>query len=539
MDAEKDSTSFVGGMRMKSGYKIVLTADRTLMSEYGDSIFLGFSACMPVGVIPDKLYFSMFCPSVKANKDGSAEVALCGTRKVEASLLKYGFRRDEIIVAHPDHIGEVVGQKTKVVGVTENDPLGIGPATSTFTQLFNGEAYMAVKFRELLNHPAVKEFHPKIIVGGSGAWQLEDPRIRGELGIDCVVNGEGEEMVGPLFEKAVRGEPLPALVHGKVVPEEDIPTIVDPTISGIVEIARGCGRGCDFCVPTMLNYRCLSLDHILKEVDVNLKANRQPLLHAEDVLRYKAKGLEVNGDAVTGLFKAVKNHPGVRTVEISHFALSSVLSAPEVVEEISDILGLNGDVLLGGQTGIETGSPRLIKEHMLGKCKPFRPEDWPDVVLNSFEVLSRNHWAPCATLILGLPGEQEEDINLTIELVEKLKNFESLIVPLFLVSMGGLKDKADSFTLQRLTPRHSELFLKCWEHNFRWTPKFLDDFTTGRRGMRILLSYGIRYTENLIKECQNHYNYDMLRMIMAIRSGRKTIDPLSNRILNRLLNFVK
>jgi hypothetical protein len=29
---------------MKTGYKIVLTADRTLMSEYAGNIFFGFSA---------------------------------------------------------------------------------------------------------------------------------------------------------------------------------------------------------------------------------------------------------------------------------------------------------------------------------------------------------------------------------------------------------------------------------------------------------------------------------------------------------------
>jgi len=293
----------------------------------------------------------------------------------------------------------------------------------------------------------------------------------------------------------------------------------------------------------MLRYRCLPIEHILKEVEVNLRAGRQPLLHAEDVLRYKARGLEVNGEAVIDLFKAVRNYPGVKSVGISHFALSSVLSAPEVVEEISNILELDEDgAWLGGQTGIETASPRLIKEDMLGKCRPFNPEDWPDIVVNAFEVLAKNHWVPCATLILGLPGEEEEDINLTIELVEKLKNFKSLIIPLFLVSMGGLKGKAESFTLERMTPRHSELFLKCWEHNFRWIPTFLDALTRGKiggRGMKLLISYAIRYSENLVQECQNHYGYDLPRMIMDVRSGRKVVAPLSTRLLNGLSRFIR
>lgn len=49
-------------MQKNGGYKIVLTADRTLMSEYGANIFLGFSACVPMGLTQGSLYFSMFCP---------------------------------------------------------------------------------------------------------------------------------------------------------------------------------------------------------------------------------------------------------------------------------------------------------------------------------------------------------------------------------------------------------------------------------------------------------------------------------------------
>jgi radical SAM superfamily enzyme YgiQ (UPF0313 family) len=63
---------------------------------------------------------------------------------------------------------------------------------------------MAVKFRELLSHPAIQMHKPKIIVGGPGAWQLEDGEIRNKLGIDCVVVGEGERVVGSIFDKAIQ-----------------------------------------------------------------------------------------------------------------------------------------------------------------------------------------------------------------------------------------------------------------------------------------------------------------------------------------------
>ena len=528
--------------KASEGYTIVLTADRTLMSEYRGGIFLGFSACAPKGLIPDWLYFNMLCPSVPVNGDGSVKFAPCGTRKVESALLNHGFKRDDIIVAHPEHLDRVVGSKTRIIGITETDPLGKAPATSTFTQLFNGEAYMNIKFREMLNHPVIKKYRPKIIVGGPGAWQLEDKKARRALGIDCVVVGESEKVVGALFEKAANGQQLPEVIHGQVVEIDEIPLIKEATIDGIVEVARGCGRGCDFCVPTLQRYRCLPIKDILKEVKVNLRAGRRPLLHAEDVLRYKAKGWEVIPDAVVDLFKTVMNYPGVDAVAMSHFALSSVASAPEVVEEISNILGAGDDGgWLSGQTGLETGSPQLIEANMKGKCKPFKPENWPQVVVNAFEIMEKNFWVPCATLIIGLPGETERDLDLTIDLVEELKSFKSLIVPLFLVSMGALKDKTESFKIKNMKPRQSELFLACWEHNIDWGQTLMQEYFWTKNGvkgygLRFLFSYANKEARRLIRRCKEEYNYDLAAMIQEDRNGEITVGPAPIRFSYKYLN---
>jgi len=339
---------------------------------------------------------------------------------------------------------------------------------------------------------------------------------------------------------------VPEVVRGEVVPTEEIPVIGGPTVDGIVEIARGCGRGCDFCVPTLQLYRSLPIDHILREVEVNLRAGRQPTLHAEDVLRYKAKGLEINREAVVGLFKAVKNHPGVKGVGISHFALSSVASAPDLIGEISGVLGASDDEEIGGQTGIETGSPRLIEKHMMGKCKPFKPEDWQDIVVGAFEVLSENHWVPCSTLILGLPGETEKDVELTIELVEKLERFKSLIVPLFFVAMGGLWGKATSFTRKEMTPMHSELIMKCWEHNFSWVPTLLEKSvcpsmkrTVARFGLKLIAFYGIKLVRKIFRACREDYGSDLNAMIQDIKSGEVKVTPLPVRLISPLIKAVE
>jgi len=518
----------------RRGYKIVLTADRTLMSEYGGGIFMGFSACVPKGLVPDYVYFNFFCPSVGVGPNGEAEVAPCGLRRVEAALLEYGFSEDEVIVAHPDYLDRVIGPETRVLGVNETDPLGIGPATTTFTELFGGEAYMAIKFREIVFHPAVREHGVKIIVGGPGAWQLEvHEEVRRQYDIDCVVVGEAEEIAGPLFEKAVRGEKLPEVVHGTVTPPEKVPNIRRPTVCGIVEIARGCGRGCRFCEPTLAKLRSFPMEKIVKDVEVNVRAGRQPILHAEDVLRYGAKSFMPEKEKVLRLFKAVRAVPGVEHVGMSHFALSSVAAAPDLVEELTPIMGASEKFWASGQTGIETGSPRMIDLHMRGKVKPFRPEEWPEVVVRAFEVMRENYWVPCATLIIGLPGETEKDVELTIDLVERLRPFKSLIVPLFFVAMGALRRKGHrSMELRDLTIRRSELLLKAWKHNLLWAPTLMREYfrMTARNrlavaGMVLVLTYGVKVALNAIRKCETEYGWDLLAMRRDLLEGRTSITP--------------
>ena len=151
------------------GFKVVLTCDRTMASSYHGNMFFGFSACLPQGKLPDWFYYPVFCPSGSVDKEGRLIHANYGMRKIEAALLAKGFHREEVIVAHPDHIDRVVTAETKILSISANDPLGIGPATSTFVELWGGEGRMAVKLRDLLKHPVIQKVNPTIFLGGPGA----------------------------------------------------------------------------------------------------------------------------------------------------------------------------------------------------------------------------------------------------------------------------------------------------------------------------------------------------------------------------------
>jgi len=453
--------------------RVVLTADRTLMSEYQNNMFFGFSASFPKKFMPAPIYYRMFAPSVPV-RQGRAVLAPYALRKIEAALLADGFSQDDVVVAHPFHLSRFVDRDTQVFAVSTMDPLGYGPVTSTFTNIYDNPAYVPGEFREVLSDPSVRKFRPKTIVGGPGSWQLDRyPGPRDELGIDCVVTGEGEITFPKLVHMVEKGEALPRSVEGEIVPTERIPNIANPTVNAMVEVARGCGRGCKFCTPTLLRFRCRSIQDILKEVEVNTRAGyKQIYIHAEDVWRYGAKGIRPDKGKVIELFKTIYNFDGVTKVFPSHGALASVACEKDLLPSVSEVLEMGEDNLNAYQTGVETGSPAVVERHMKGKVKPFKPEEWPEVVRQAFEISVDSHWIPCATMMVGLPGETDDDVVRSIELLDKVRDLMSGVFPLFFVAMGNMSGEGN-FTKDGMTPLHWEFIVRCWEHNLRYIPYFV------------------------------------------------------------------
>ena len=483
------------------GHKIVLTADKTLMSSYNASMFIGFAACFP-RVIPKWLYTRLFCPS-QPQENGAVGFAPCGLRKIEASLVNSGISEKDIIVAHPDKLARVIDSTTRVVGVTTSDPLGLGPASSTFCSLLGREAYTSYFFRKLMTDPALRSGGAKVIVGGPGAWQLANSAVRISMGINTLVEGEGELVAPPLFKDAIEGRALPLVVSGGTVPTEQIPAVRGPAINGMVEISRGCGRGCEFCSPNMRVVRHMPQDKILDEVRVNLASGYDKItLHAEDVLRYQGKGIMPDKVKLVRLFEEVSRL--TENIGISHLALSSALAAPRLVEEISEVVGAaSGRRHMYCQTGIETGSAELVTKHMKGKAKPYSPERWPEVVRESFKLLSDYNWIPCGTLVMGMPGERSEDVSRTIELVGDLRQYKCLIVPLFFVPLGNLRED-EFFRPKSMLPEHWMLLADCIEHDFQWMPILMDELFTQNR-MSSAKSNGMKlaawYMQRRLRPC--------------------------------------
>jgi radical SAM superfamily enzyme YgiQ (UPF0313 family) len=475
--------------KTNSSPKIVLTADETMMSKYRWGIFVGFSTCMPQGIIPDWFYFSVWSPPVP-RQNGRALYADFGLRVVEASLANE-FGEDEVAVVHPNDLEKVVGSRTEVIGISGHDFLGINPPTSEFVDMVNtGSPYNRVKFLELMKKRVMKE--KTVVAGGKAAWQLADEEIMDRLNIDYVHLGEGEITAPELFKSILEGEKLPSrIINGREPGAEEIPNITGATIHGLVEIGRGCGRGCAFCTPGMQRLRFKSVEHIARDVKTNVDAGQRSIcLHCEDVLRYGAKGIAPDDEHVLNLFRRVASVEGIESIGASHIALATVYHNPCLLKGVSETCySMLDQDWMGAQTGIETGSARLIALHMRGKALPSPAEKWQEIVTQAFGILEDNNWFCAGTMINGLPGETADDVIKSIELVEDLKGTSSLIVPMNFVSMrGSLLNNNETFTIAKMTPEHWQLMGECIEHDLRIVPELMREYKSTKGIKSWLLS---------------------------------------------------
>ena len=479
--------------------KIVLTTDETMMSRYRWGIFVGFSTCMPQGIIPAWFYFSVFSPPVP-RVNGRAVYADFGLRVIEASLAAM-LGEDEVAVVHPRDLTKVAGSGTEIIGISGHDFLGINPPTSEFVDMLDiGPPYNRVKFFELMKNSVMKG---KIVVaGGKAAWQLADEEIMDKLNIDYVHLGEGEISVPEMVKSILDGEKLPRIIKGKVPEVEEIPNIMGATIHGLVEISRGCGRGCSFCTPNMQKLRFKSIEHIARDVKTNIEAGQRSIsLHSEDILRYGARGITPDEERVLNLFRRVASVEGIKSVGASHVALASVYHNPGLVKAISEACySMLDQNWMGAQTGIETGSARLIARYMHGKALPSPPENWHEIVTQAFGILDDNNWFNAATIINGLPGETTEDVLKSVELVEDLKGTSSLIVPMNFVSMRGTTlDSEETFTMAKMTPEHWQLMGECIDHNLNLVPKLMREYKNNKGVKSWLLSAAAHYMAKELK----------------------------------------
>lgn len=451
---------------------VVLVSDRSLMSNFRGNYIMGFLSCAPTNRIPNFVYDWLFAPPVDAHSDGRAMVAPMGLRRIESALLGTDeYDPTDVAVAHPTHIESVVGPDTEVIGVNVMDPLGMGPVTSSFGNGSSADLIPmnAVKFRKLIDSIHGMDFDGHLVAGGAGSWQLNNQEQRDEFGIDYIVQGETGHRAPEIFHEIRNDTADETVICESPDSFDQVPEIRGPAINGLVEVMRGCGRGCDFCGPDMRRNLYPDVERLKREARVNAQQFDQIWMHSEDVLLYEfGDQFEPNREAILDLYRGILSVDGIEKVSTTHMSLAAIARAPDLIADLSELNGLGPNNWTGVQPGIETGSPKLIDMHLGGKPAPYDPDEWPDVVERAIRILNNNYIYPACTLIVGLPGETDEDVRHTIDLVERLDDTDCLLAPLMYMDYAS----GDTLTMADLSSAQWELVYKCGAHDVReWKGK--------------------------------------------------------------------
>jgi len=476
------------------GRLIVLTAPLTETIDHAGYFIQMAMASLPIWMegIMNRKYPKW--REVEHNEDGSARFMPAGVRLVEKSLSRE-YRGDDVVACFPDDLDKFIGPRTRVVAVSTHNPLGVTFAAGVYTSIFGSSKlpinshYAREMFAKIKSNPFRKNF--KVIVGGSGGWQIIQTNTYDELSVDCVVEGRSEsEDTLALFRKAIEGLELPRTVDVKhPLDREGILFPDTRTTFGVVEMTTGCGRRCKFCVPDLNPQIDLPKDKIMGAVRANVRhGNKQISLATEDMFIWGQVHTDTpfyfpNREALVDLYSDIVNTPGVEQHVLSHSTIAPAVVDPLLIKQLSDVLLPKSPIhfpylsnhpekkALAPLIGLETGSIRMAKQIMSSKGVPFAIEDWPSVVLEGLRVLNENNWFPAMTLIVGNPGETDEDVMATLDLVYEIERrglFGFLIPSIFTPLHDTRMEKETGVTQTRqLTPLQWQLMMKCWKMNLR------------------------------------------------------------------------
>jgi radical SAM superfamily enzyme YgiQ (UPF0313 family) len=519
-------------------FDVILTADRSMMSNYHRKEFLGFGTTGPIFVelpfgLSERFHSFLFAPKLKTDRWGRPVEAPYGMRKIEAKLLDAGINA---AVIDPDHVQKYIPH-AKVLMLSHHDYFGLNPPSSTWGVIVGREPMNALFFRRFMEHvaPLVRDAKAKnglkVMIGGPAAWQwLYFPELVERWGIDTVFDGEGEKLIVDIVRRALDGEPLPKYVYvgAQEAPSlEEISTIRYPSINGLVEIGRGCPRGCAFCSVTLRAMRWYPLEKIEQELRVNAEAGIvDGLLHADEVPLYGSTGVEPNPEKLIALHKLAKRY--YRKISWSHTTLVAVHHGErkmgKLFTKLSEMILDEHQDWWGAQIGLETGSVRLARKIMPGKAAPYKIEQWHDIVVEATAIMHEIRLIPAITIIVGLPDEQPEDVVETIELIERLRPHRSLIVPLFYVPMSHVRsEKAGWLDKVNLYPEHVDLLKVVARHSIYWAKDIVNKFYF--KGpqyalVKLLVNYFIGYVEkrlNKIEEDAERYKETLRQARAAAR----------------------
>ena len=259
----------------------------------------------------------------------------------------------------------------------------------------------------------------RLVIGGSG-YSLAPKELLRHLDADFGIVGEGEEIFLELARSLEKGDllsPSPCLlVKGKPFPPSiegaRIPSVRSPDRSlfqtrryleeggmGNIQTKRGCPFSCIYCTYPLLEGKEIRLrktEDVVEEIQYLLEEGVDYLYFVDDIFNYPPSYAE----ALCQEMVRRKVH-----VRWSAFVNPSFLN--ETLLQRMKEAGCDGI-----EFGTDSGSPRMLESYQ----KSFTQED----IIQSSKICSKLMVNQCHYLLFGGPGEDEETIEESFQLMDQL-----------------------------------------------------------------------------------------------------------------------
>ncbi|PKA82474.1 tRNA-i(6)A37 thiotransferase enzyme MiaB [Ulvibacter sp. MAR_2010_11] len=283
--------------------------------------------------------------------------------------------------------------------------------------------------KRLEKYNAVKRINPRMKVGvlGCMAERLKEKFLEEEKIVDMVVGPDAYKDLPNLVREVDEGRDAVNVLLSKDETYGDISPVRIGTngINALVSITRGCDNMCTFCVVPFTRGRERSRDpqSILKEVlDLAEKGYKEITLLGQNVDSYLWYG--------GGLKKDFKNATEMAQATSTNFAqlLEMVAQAfpkmrirfstsnpQDMTEDVFHVMAKYNNICNHVHLPFQSGSDRILKE----MNRQHTAAEYLDLVNRMWEILPNTSISQ--DVIVGFPGETEEDHRATLKLLDEVK----------------------------------------------------------------------------------------------------------------------
>jgi tRNA-2-methylthio-N6-dimethylallyladenosine synthase len=222
--------------------------------------------------------------------------------------------------------------------------------------------------------------------------------------VDLVIGPDGYRGLAELIARARSGERAVDVEFRRWEHYEDVPPVRDTRVSAFVTVQRGCDYRCTFCIVPMTRgpERSRMLTDVAREVEALVAGGTTEVTLLGQTVNSYHDGEHDFAD----LLRAVGAVPGIRRVrftspyptDFSDRLLAAMRETPAVCEHV--------------HLPVQSGSSRVLKR-MLRRYTRERYLEVVAALRNAVPAI-----ALTTDIIVGFPGETEEDFQETVSLVE-------------------------------------------------------------------------------------------------------------------------